>query len=114
VWQDLVELLRAEGLAVRGAPMALAAEPGAPRPFEGRVGTWRNGELTYEITADGTLADDDGATYQLTEHDHQIFAAVPADGPDSRYWGRFLAGEADLMQFAGRVLRKQTDVGAGT
>jgi CubicO group peptidase (beta-lactamase class C family) len=114
VWQDLVEVLWADGIAVRGAPMALAAEPGAARPFEGRTGTWRNGELTYEITAGGTLADDDGVTYQLTEHDHQIFAAVPAGQPDTRYWGRFLAEDAELMQFAGRVLRKQTDVGAGT
>lgn len=110
----LVEALRADGLPVVGAPISLAAIPGAPRPFAERVGAWVNGEMTYSISAGGTLTDDDGTTYQLTEYEHRIFAASPTEQPDVRYWGRFLDEDAELMQFAGRVLGKQTDVGAGT
>ncbi|MFH8407213.1 serine hydrolase domain-containing protein [Streptomyces sp. NPDC018019] len=111
-WDDLVALLRAEGLAV-GMPPAGRA-PGGDRPLPDCTGRWVNGETVYRIsrTAAGTavLEDDDGTEYHLSGHGVQVFSARHTEKPAIEHLGRFLVdpetGRTTLMQFGGRLMQR--------
>jgi CubicO group peptidase (beta-lactamase class C family) len=117
LWRALTDRLRAQGTDVGAAPgerPRAHPAPGSP-PAAGRAGTWRNGTLEYHVTGgDGAplhLEDDTGARYRLDLDGDGTFSAHRTDIPEAPYTGRFLTdpgiGNSCLMQFAGRVLRKE-------
>ncbi|WP_055557517.1 serine hydrolase [Streptomyces sp. NBRC 110028] len=122
LWRGLTDRLRAEGTDVGPAPAPEAAPEARPRPAAvpaaagDRVGTWVNGTLEYRVTGGEAgaplhLEDDTGARYRLDVDGHGVFRAHRTDIPEAPYAGRFLSrpdpANGSLMQFAGRVLRKE-------
>ncbi|MFJ9605243.1 serine hydrolase domain-containing protein [Kitasatospora sp. NPDC101176] len=118
-WQDLLALLREDGVDVPGPAPAPAA--GAGQELPDCTGRWANGETVYWIrpgaAADDralpgatVLVDDDGTEYDLTGRSERVFAARHPRLPEVEHLGRFLldpeTGRADHMQFGGRVLRR--------
>lgn len=117
LWRGLTDWLRTRGTDVGAAPAGRSRPHRAPvsAPAADRAGTWTNGTMKYRITggagAPPHLEDDTGARYRLDLDDHGAFSAHRVDVPEAPYAGRFLPhpeiGHGCLMQFAGRVLRKE-------
>ncbi|MFI2612137.1 serine hydrolase domain-containing protein [Kitasatospora sp. NPDC018619] len=115
LWRELTDALRARGRDVGSPPSGRlrpgpAAAPGGPA----LTGSWANGTMVYRVTggAGGPLHldDDTGARYRLDLDDRGRFSAHRVDLPEAPYAGRFLPhpipGNGPLLQFAGRVLRR--------
>ncbi|MFI0976469.1 serine hydrolase domain-containing protein [Streptomyces sp. NPDC021093] len=117
-WHEVTELLRADGLDL-GAPPPRRATRGTGG-LQGRTGAWTNGDTTYLVGTgrDGEvfLEDDDGARYRLEAAADDEFSAHRQDLAGLPLTGRFLVdratGSTDLMQFSGRMLRRELNSAA--
>ncbi|WP_159401462.1 serine hydrolase domain-containing protein [Streptomyces sp. NRRL F-5053] len=117
LWRGLAEWLSAQGHDIPAAPVGRTRElrgPSASAPADWE-GTWVNGTMSCRITRHAgvlRLEDDTEARYRLELDDRGAFSAHRIDVPEAQYQGRFLpspgGGRHGLMQFAGRVLRKET------
>lgn len=122
LWRELAERLRAEGRDVGAPPVGRSEAHPAPGGDADLAGTWANGDMVYRLTGGAGaplhLEDDTGARYRLDLDGRGRFSAHRLDFLEAPYAGRFLpdpeTGVSPLLQFAGRVLRRESPYGEKT
>ncbi|MFI9362448.1 serine hydrolase domain-containing protein [Kitasatospora sp. NPDC053057] len=116
LWRELVDRLRAEGRDVGAPPVGRSEVHPAPAGAADLAGTWANGSMAYRLTGGAGaplhLEEDTGARYRIDLDGRGRFSAHRLDFPEAPYAGRFLpdpdSGRSPLLQFAGRVLRRES------